>query len=163
MKWANIINYQLYTEKKFELKLAQFVSCIASYRSSVSMFQRSAKKNWNIICLLDIKLYVFFSPSYPSFMPLKHQHVVWIRLASVISKRNNELMIHCYVWVPEMLMLHNGSLIHCYVWVRQFWSYSDFTFTIIVNFMLTDSNSFMVEKDWIIQVIWVAWRNEVQS
>ena len=64
-------------KKMIEIKLAQFVFGITTYRFSVSMLQISTK-NSNIILLVEIKLYVIFS---------------------VIPKRNNGLITHCYIWV----------------------------------------------------------------
>ena len=45
---------------------------------------------------------MLFSPSYPNFISLKHQHVVCVRLASVLAKRYNDLITHCYLYVREM-------------------------------------------------------------
>ena len=51
----------IYKKQPIELKLVQFVLSITNYRSSVSMLQLSAKKNGNIIWLVDIKLLVILS------------------------------------------------------------------------------------------------------
>ena len=45
---------------------------------------------------------------------------VWVRLASVVPKRNIGLMTHCYVrvgQVPIVPKCNSGSIIHCYIWV----------------------------------------------
>ena len=71
--------------------------------------------------LLTLNCMLFFL-SYPNFMLLKHQHVVWVRSASVVPKRNIELMTHCYFWVRETLIVpkcNNRSLIPSYIWIRE--------------------------------------------
>ena len=44
------IKFRLYTEKKIELKLAQFVLCVTSRRSSLPMFQFTEKKKHYMAC-----------------------------------------------------------------------------------------------------------------
>ena len=49
------------------------------------------------------------------------QCYIWVRSASVLPKRNNGLMTHCYIWVRSASVVpkrNKRSLIHCYVWVR---------------------------------------------
>ena len=51
----------------------------------------------------------------------KRQHLVWVRSASVLPKRNNGLMTHRYIWVRSVSVVtkrNNGLNTHYYIWVR---------------------------------------------
>ena len=90
---------QLYTEKRIEPKLTHFFHnnllfwCI---HVTLDKEREILYGLWRLNCML-------FSQSYQKFMPLKHQHVVLVRLASVLPKRKNKLMTHCYFWVRQIV------------------------------------------------------------
>ena len=82
----------------------------------------SSRQKKEILYILLIISCALFSRSYPNFIRLKDKHAVWVRTASIIPKRDSELMTLCYLWVREMLILAKWnicSLIYCHVWVRQ--------------------------------------------
>ena len=76
-----------------ETKLAQFVLCITSYCSRLSMLQISTKKIEILHDFLNLNC-VLFSPSYSNFMALKHQHefrVLCLSVAGIFAFLPEEL------------------------------------------------------------------------